>query len=214
MLQQDVTLAILGHFAPTPLNAEALKDHIETALVPSGVTATTARYFSARIMEFYELSWPSVVPAEIHAWAALLADIIFRLPPYLVAIAARDEWPPTAGKVYLYEFQAKSPYPNWRPGYDRSHHAVTDIFLFDVAADLVPEQHRNRWDMAVSELQSAWIQFCWGKLPWTAASMDSAETVYGLQDDKTWQSWQDLSDLVGDRTIQRWEEMRGIADWE
>jgi hypothetical protein len=205
-----VTLAILGHFDPSPPTAVALRSHVEAALIPSGVTSMTSKYFSPDSLNLYDLSWPAIVPSEVHAWAALLADVIFRVPPYLIARC--DDT--AAGKVYVYEFQAKSPYPNWPPGYDRCHHAVTDVFLFDVASDLVPERHRNRWSMAVSELQSAWIQFCWGELPWEAATTDGGEAglVYVLQDNKTWQSRQGISEVVSNTIAARWRALMSAAD--
>ncbi|KPI43767.1 Lipase 3 [Cyphellophora attinorum] len=185
--EDDVTLAILGHFAPSPPTAVTLGNHVEAALIPSGVTSMTSKYFSPEML-----------------------NVIFRVPPYL--IAGYDDT--AAGKVYVYEFQAKSPYPNWPPGYDRSHHAVTDVFLFDVASDLVPEQHRNRWSTAVSELRSAWIKFCWGELPWEAATTDGGEAklAYVLKDNKTWQSRPIMGDFINDKIAARWEALLRVAD--
>lgn len=96
----------------------------------------------------------------MYKWAELLADVAFRVPP--LHIAAHHP-----ANVLLYEIRCKNPYEKWAWSFGRANHAVNDVFLFDVASDLVPEELQGPHAGNVAQIRAAWLDFCYGKLPWS-----------------------------------------------
>ena len=214
-----MTKAILGGFDPTPPKNPVLSQQIHKSLVPSGLTSKTDDYFPSDLLSLYSLAYPADDASSIHEWAVYLADIIFRVPPYLIAEVLSTQHPSessatsTTGKIYLYDFKAKSPYPKWRPGYQKAHHAVTDIFLFNVAPDMVPDEHSMVWRLAVEQLQNAWIKFCWGALHWDAIGRDNVRIpVYVLEDGYVWERKIGIDSVTDPEGAKRWKALLTISE--
>jgi hypothetical protein len=143
------------------------------------------------------------------AWADLLADIAFRIPP--LHIAAHHP-----ANVLVYDLKCKNPYPAWTWAFGRANHAVNDVFLFDVAPDLVPEELRDAHDGNVRQIRAAWLDFCYGKLPWKSFKCNEGrlgqihvfEHGHGGRDGET------LEDAMGDKVAGRWRAVLKANGWE
>lgn len=87
-------------------NYSTVKQAICGLLQASGITSRTEDFFSKAILDLYGLAdSEQALSMTSQSFAELYADIVFRIPPYLVGLDHR------ASKVFLYEFQAKNPYP-------------------------------------------------------------------------------------------------------
>ncbi|USP77950.1 hypothetical protein yc1106_05224 [Curvularia clavata] len=112
------------------------------------------------VTEAYNISSALEHPSSaMYRWANLLADMAFRIPP--LHIAAHHP-----ANVLLYEIRCKNPYEKWAWSFGRANHAVNDVFLFDVAPDLISEQLQSAHAGNVAQIRAAWLDFCYGKLPW------------------------------------------------
>ncbi|OJJ06436.1 hypothetical protein ASPVEDRAFT_32735 [Aspergillus versicolor CBS 583.65] len=135
-------------------------------------------------------------------WAALAADVMFRLPPMYLA----SRYPNT--KMFIYEIAARNPFPNWKPSYGKANHGINDILLFNVAEDLVPAEHLSDWQGSVEQIQSAWLDFCYGLDPWahfkTTENGDPGP-FYKFRNGKDGQLCHSLEELLGQETAKRFK---------
>ncbi|KAJ9641079.1 hypothetical protein H2199_005747 [Coniosporium tulheliwenetii] len=98
------------------------------------------------------------------SWAQLVTDCAFRIAAVYSAVAHCRNSP--ASTVLLYDFQATNPYEKSPHFHGKANHGINDLYLFNVAEDLVPERYLQDWRGTVAQVQSVWIDFCHGKLPW------------------------------------------------
>lgn len=137
--------------------------------------------------------------SAMYEWADIMADIAFRIPG--LHIAAHHP-----ANVLVYEIQCKNPYPLWSWSFGRANHAVNDLFLFDVAPDLVPEDLQEAHAGNVAQIRAAWLDFCYGKLPWQPCSRDSDSLgpVHVFEHGYKGRDSEALEQALGDRIAQIW----------
>ena len=163
-----------------------------------------------RIIDAFGLGGQNNATGPSHAfkaWANLLADMIFRVPPMYLAQAAAsataDRVSDSGGKIFLYSIHATNPFPDWPTAYRRANHAINETFLFDVAPDKVPIEHRDEYRGTVAELQRTWIGFCYGKSPWSRA-LNGAGPIYVFRNGIKSGECATIRAAEGDATERRW----------
>jgi hypothetical protein len=144
----------------------------------------------------------------MHAWADMLADIAFRIPP--LHIAAHHP-----ANVLVYDLKCKNPYPAWSWAFGRANHAVNDVFLFDVAPDLVPEELRAAHDGNVRQIRAAWLDFCYGKLPWTPCTSrgDGLGPIHVFEHGDKGRDGESLEEAMGEKSAQQWRAVLKANGW-
>lgn len=155
------------------------------------------------VTDLYKLTSSLENPSSaMLAWADLLADIAFRIPGLHIA----GHHP---ADVLLYEIRCKNPYPSWTWSFGRANHAVNDLFLFDVAPDLVPQELQKEHAGNVAQIRAAWLDFCHGKLPWTPckADGDALGPIHVFEHGEKGRDGQTLEDAMGEMTAQQWREI-------
>jgi hypothetical protein len=147
----------------TPLPDTALLKEVEHVLKSNFVlrSADEFPFSNPTVLKAYGIEHATENPSvAFESWAQLVADLDFRLPPlYLALVGSRS-------KVLVYECQATNPYPKASFFYGRANHGINDLLLFNIGADMVPQEHKTAWEGAVNQLQEAWLEFCNGSLPW------------------------------------------------
>lgn len=142
----------------------------------------------------------------LSSWAPLVSDITFRIPPLHLARS------PHTNKTLIFDFQATNPFPKAGKSYGKANHAVNDLFLFDVARDLVPEQHYNDWIGAVNQLRKVWLDFCYGIQHWKpmkkkdAGDEDDLGPIYAFVNGGDGASGP-TREVVGEVEAQRWTDV-------
>ncbi|KAH7070003.1 Alpha/Beta hydrolase protein, partial [Paraphoma chrysanthemicola] len=137
--------------------------------------------------------------STMHAWADLLADVAFRIPPLHIA----SHHP---AKVLLYEIRCKNPYRAWTWAFGRANHAVNDVFLFDVAPDLVEPELRQEHDGNVRQIREAWLGFCYGELPWKPfrAGEEGFGPMHVFEHGGLGRDGETLEEAMGESVANRW----------
>lgn len=208
-VQQDITLAMLGVLDPDNVSDQAMRDTMMSMLKPIGLTSKTNDLFSAVVLEAYGIQNTIETPSKDRdTWAEFVADMIFRIPPYLIGLK-------TQGKTFLYEFQSTNPYPGWKLGYGKANHAISDLFLFNPAGDLVEKKHQGEYSGAVQQLQRDWISFCYGQLDWEpfkANDMDKLGPVYTFANHGAGGKFDTLEAAIGKNIVDRWRTVLGVAE--
>ncbi|KAF2444599.1 alpha/beta-hydrolase [Karstenula rhodostoma CBS 690.94] len=135
--------------------------------------------------------------SAISGWADLMADIVFRITGFYIAAHH-------PANVLVYEIRGKNPYP---PSLGQANHAVNDVFLFDVAPDLVPEDLQKAHAGNVAQIRAAWLDFCYGKLPWGSChgGDDGLLSMHIFEHGETGRDAQTLEDAVGETLAQKWK---------
>jgi len=145
-------------------------------------------------------------------WANLLADLAFRIPP--LHIAQQRTGP---GRVLAYDLRASNPYPGWTWSYGRANHAVNDLFVFDVAPDRVPSELSTRHDATVAQVRAAWLDFCYGVMPWSPLRRGDAAAlgpVFVFQDGPEGREAETLEGAVGPELAGKWRAVLRGNGWE
>lgn len=152
------------------------------------------------VTEAYNISSALEHPSSaMYKWADLLADMAFRIPP--LHIAAHHP-----ANVLLYEIRCKNPYEKWAWSFGRANHAVNDVFLFDVAPDLMSEQSQSSHAGNVAQVRAAWLDFCYGKLPWTPYRQQdtSLGPIHIFEHGEKGRDAESLEDAVGKTMAAQW----------
>ncbi|KAK5044916.1 hypothetical protein LTR84_010288 [Exophiala bonariae] len=206
--EQDLTLAMLGALDPNNLSDQAMRDTMTSMLKPIGLTSETNDLFSADVLKAYGIQNTIETPSkDRETWAEFVADMIFRIPPYLIGLK-------TQGKTFLYEFQSTNPYPGWKLGYGKANHAISDLFLFNPAGDLVEKKHQGEYSGAVQQLQRDWISFCYGQLDWEpfkAGDVDKLGPVYTFANHGAGGKFDTLEAAIGKDIVDRWTTVLKVA---
>ncbi|PYH48645.1 uncharacterized protein BP01DRAFT_406185 [Aspergillus saccharolyticus JOP 1030-1] len=98
-------------------------------------------------------------------FCAIMADILFRIPGLNIALDYYHD-SQKENKIYVDDFRATCPFPGWPITYGKSVHAVTDLFFFDPAGDLVPVIHREDYLEAVRDTRRVVLSFMRGEVLW------------------------------------------------
>lgn len=98
------------------------------------------------------------------SWAQLVTDCAFGIAAVYSAVAHSRRCP--TSNVLLYDFQATNPFEKSPHFHGKANHGINDLYLFNVAEDLVPKRYLEDWRGAVAQVQSVWIDICHQKLPW------------------------------------------------
>lgn len=208
-MQQDLTLAMLGALDPGNSSDKAMRDTIMDMLRPIGLTSKTEELFSTEVLTAYGIQDTVETPTkDRETWAEFVADLIFRIPPFLIGLKAQS-------KTYLYEFESTNPYSNWKLGYRKANHAISDLFLFNPAGDLVAEDHQEEYSGAVYQLQRDWISFCYGQLDWEpfkAGDVEKLGPVYTFANHGVGGKAETLEAVVGKVVLTRWRAALTAAE--
>ncbi|KAH7019665.1 Alpha/Beta hydrolase protein [Ilyonectria destructans] len=209
--EQDLTLSMMGALDPAhPLSDKALRDLMRDFLTTAGLTTNVADLFGHSILDAYHLNDTLETPSRnLVGWAELVADMVFRIPPYLIGLKN------PGANVYLYDFQATNPFPGWEIGYGKSNHAISDLFLFNAAEDLVAEKHRAEYVGAVHQLQKDWLEFCYGELNWEpfqAGDEKRLGPVYALANHGNSNKYDSLEAALGETVANKWKTVLKAAE--
>jgi hypothetical protein len=173
------------------------------------------------IISAYDLDRPSSAAPDTHRepsllkkpslafnkWTDLLGDLNFRIPPLYFALNAADPQSQPAGDIFIYSIQATNPFPLWPNSYRRANHAINEIFLFNVAEDMVPSDHADEYRGAVADMQAAWIQFCHGIKPWKSfkgGAKTKMGPVYVFQNGGLSREYETIREAEGAQTVEKW----------
>ncbi|XP_014553792.1 hypothetical protein COCVIDRAFT_40218 [Bipolaris victoriae FI3] len=152
------------------------------------------------VTEAYDLTPYLKHPSSgMYKWAELLADVAFRVPP--LHIAAHHP-----ANVLLYEIRCKNPYEKWAWSFGRANHAVNDVFLFDVASDLVSKELQGPHAGNVAQIRAAWLDFCYGKLPWSPYRHQDSRLgpVHVFEHGENGRDAESLEEAVGETMAAQW----------
>jgi len=200
---------MLGAMDPANSSDKAMRHTAMSMLKPIGLTSKTEELFSTEVLKAYGIQDTVETPTkDREAWAEFVADLIFRIPPFLIGLKGQS-------KTYLYEFESTNPYPNWKLGYRKANHAISDLFLFNPAGDLVAEEHQKEYTGAVQQLQRDWISFCHGKLDWEpfeAGNVEKLGPVYTFANYGTGGKAETLEAVVGKEVLARWRAALTVAE--
>ncbi|KAM0227136.1 hypothetical protein ACHAP5_012241 [Fusarium lateritium] len=109
--------------------------------------------------------------------------------------------------MLLYEIQATNPYKNCPLGYKKANHGINDLMLFNPAQDQVLLEDPENWVSAVGQIQAAWLDFCYGKMPRApfegSDDLNSPGDIYVFPDSRDGRLCQALDDVEGTRTAAR-----------
>jgi hypothetical protein len=155
------------------------------------------------------LSAYSLSPPTLPSHAQLTADLAFRLPPLYLALHS-----PPPSQTLVYEIQATSPFPHAPvSSYGKAHHGINDLFLFDVASDMVPLKHWRAWEGAVKQIQAVWLDFCSGRLPWEPVrrGLGGRGPIYVFGECGAGVQKETLGEAVGSRDEKRWLALLGVC---
>ncbi|KAF4495267.1 triacylglycerol lipase V precursor [Fusarium agapanthi] len=176
--ERDLTLMLLSDLSkplPPPPRPEveilpiAQEVLAGSAMIPQ-LNSDDSPFCVPEVAHAYNLSREKSCLDSFEDLAGLMADVAFRTPPlYSAAVIKKHQIAHGhASHVLLYEIQVTNPYKNWSLGYKRANHGINDIFLFNPAEDQVPAEHLENWVSTVGQIRAAWLDFCYGNMPWTA----------------------------------------------
>ncbi|ORX98297.1 Alpha/Beta hydrolase protein [Clohesyomyces aquaticus] len=202
--EADLTRMILMDDMTTKKPASDAKMHAKiTELISSNgmiLSPSTFPTVYPSVISAYNITTAIATPSsQMFEWADFMADLAFRIPP--LHIAAHHP-----ANVLVYEIRCKNPYPLWSWSFGRANHAVNDLFLFDPAPDLVPEELRRDHDGNVRQIRAAWLDFCYGKLPWKQVRKEGETLgpVHIFENGAMGRDPETLEEAMGEETAGRW----------
>ncbi|KAF5681419.1 triacylglycerol lipase V [Fusarium denticulatum] len=219
--ERDLTLMLLSDLSkplPPPPRPEveilpiAQEVLAGSAMIPQ-LNSDDSPFCVPEIAQAYNLSREKTCLDSFEDLAGLMADMAFRTPPlYSAAVIKKHQIAHGhASHVLLYEIQATNPYKNWSLGYKRANHGINDIFLFNPAEDQVPEEHLENWASTVGQIRAAWLDFCYGKMPWAPfewkEDVDSLVGIYVFPDGGKGRLCKTLDEVDGSATATRWRAL-------
>ncbi|RKK10007.1 hypothetical protein BFJ68_g8812 [Fusarium oxysporum] len=222
--ERDLTLMLLSDLSkplPPPPRPEAeILPIAQEVLAGSAMTpqlnSGDSPFCVPEVAQAYNLSREKSCLDSFEDLAGLMADVAFRTPPmYSAAVIKKHQiahdHAANAAHVLLYEIQATNPYKNWPLGYKRANHGINDIFLFNPAEDQVPVKHLENWVSTVGQIQAAWLDFCYGKMPWAPfqwlEDIDSLGGIYVFPDGGEGRLCKTLDEVDGTATATRWRAL-------
>ncbi|KIW21644.1 hypothetical protein PV08_02224 [Exophiala spinifera] len=210
--EQDLTLSILRPppiLSPTDAD-KFMRTTIISILSTLGLTTYPDTLLSQKVLELYSIAESESSPTkQFAAWAQFVAELVFRIPPYHVALNH------TGSKTYVYEFQATSPFPGWDLGFGKAGHAVNELLQFNAGGDLVEQKHQAALSGAVQELQDVVVNFCQGQLRWEPFDTYNKERlgpVYTLTNYGRGRKYGSIGDVVGLDVLGRWKAILEVSE--
>ncbi|KIL92441.1 hypothetical protein FAVG1_04852 [Fusarium avenaceum] len=223
--ERDLTLLLLSDLSkplPHPPQPEAQILPVAqevlagSAMIPQ-LNSSDSPFSVPTIAQAYDLSREKSCMDSFEDLAGLMADVAFRTPPlYSAAVINKHQNSRgDAAPVLLYEIQATNPYKNWPLGYKKANHGINDLMLFNPAQDQVLPEDLENWVSAVGQIQAAWLDFCYGKMPWApfeaSDDLNSLGGIYVFPDGGDGRLCQVLDDVDGTRTAARWRAIFNTA---
>ncbi|KAG4261328.1 hypothetical protein FPRO03_11879 [Fusarium proliferatum] len=219
--ERDLTLMLLSDLSkslPPPPRPEAeILPIAQEVLAGSAMTpqlnSDDSPFCVPEIAKAYNLSRGKSCVDSFEDLAGLMADVTFRTPPiYSAAVIKKHQITHgNASHVLLYEIQATNPFKNWSLGYKKANHGINDIFLFNPAEDQVPAEHLKIWVSTVGQIRAAWLDFCYGKMPWAPFQwpddVESLGGIYVFPDGGEGRLCKTLDEVDGTATATRWRAL-------
>ncbi|RKL27242.1 hypothetical protein BFJ72_g13269 [Fusarium proliferatum] len=219
--ERDLTLMLLSDLSkplPPPPRPEAeILPIAQEVLAGSAMTpqlnSDDSPFCVPEIAKAYNLSRGKSCVDSFEDLAGLMADVAFRTPPiYSAAVIKKHQITHgNASHVLLYEIQATNPFMNWSLGYKKANHGINDIFLFNPAEDQVPAEHLEIWVSTVGQIRAAWLDFCYGKMPWAPFQwpddVESLGGIYVFPDGGEGRLCKTLDEVDGTATATRWRAL-------
>lgn len=148
-----------------PRSDAEILDQAKELFSDSPVVSDPITYPSSNsdVVSRYRLGKSIDLPSKAaNQWAQLLTDLLFWVPTLRIATNTAN----TNGQnILLYTFDAVNPFPA-AASYGVANHGVNDLYLFNVAQDHVPGDRLEAWSQGVTAVQTAWVNFCYGGIPW------------------------------------------------
>ncbi|KAK7181170.1 para-nitrobenzyl esterase [Paraphaeosphaeria sporulosa] len=202
--EADLTQLLLMEdmISKKPASDAKMREKIHDLTSSNGMIVAPEKFPDAypTITDLYDITSSLEHPSSaMHRWADILADIAFRIPG--LHIAAHHP-----ADVLVYEIQCKNPYPLWNWSFGRANHAVNDLFLFDVAPDLVSGDLQDAHAGNVAQIRAAWLDFCYGKLPWEPYRMggDELGPMHVFDHGTKGRDGQTLEQAIGETLARKW----------
>ncbi|KAF5568073.1 triacylglycerol lipase V precursor [Fusarium phyllophilum] len=219
--ERDLTLMLLSDLSkplppPPRLEAEILpiaQEVLAGSTMTPQLNSDDSPFSVPEVAQAYNLSREKSCSDSYEDLAGLMADVAFRTPPiYSAAVIKKHQMVHgNSSPVFLYEIQATNPYRNRSLDYKRANHGINDIFLFNPAQDQVPAEHLENWVSTVGQIRAAWLDFCYGKMPWTpfewSGDADSLGGIYVFPDDGEGKLCKTLDEVDGTGTATRWRTL-------
>ncbi|KAF5631098.1 triacylglycerol lipase V precursor [Fusarium tjaetaba] len=219
--ERDLTLMLLSDLSkplPHPPLPEAqilpiAREVLAGSAMTPQLNSDDSPFCVSEVAQAYNLTREKSCLDSFEDLAGLMADVAFRTPPiYSAAVIKKHQIAHGhSSHVLLYEIQATNPYKNWSPGYKRANHGINDIFLFNPAEDQVPAEHLENWVSTVGQIRAAWLDFCYGKMPWApfewSENIDSLGGIYVFPDGGEGRLCKTLDEVDGTATATRWRAL-------
>ncbi|KAF5712487.1 triacylglycerol lipase V precursor [Fusarium mundagurra] len=219
--ERDLTLMLLSDISkplPHPPLPEAqilpvAREVLAGSAMTPQLNSDDSPFCVSEVAQAYNLTREKSCLNSFEDLAGLMADVAFRTPPiYSAAVIKKHQIAHGhASHVLLYEIQATNPYKNWSLGYKRANHGINDIFLFNPAEDQVPAEHLENWMSTVGQVRAAWLDFCYGKVPWIpfewSEDVESLGGIYVFPDGGEGRLCKTLDEVDGAATATRWREL-------
>lgn len=191
-----------------------------SAMVPAALLPDFP--FSApAVAEAYGLDRDQAPSNAFANWADLMADVTFRTPPLHIAAVMKDRHDrlgiEDAPPILVYEIRAANPFRDSPATYWRANHGANDVMLFNPAEDQVSPEHLDYWRGVVSQVQGAWLDFCYGGMPWEpyggakGPEADGFGPVFVFQDGPRGKLCRYLAEIDGFQTAVRWRALLEAA---
>ncbi|PNP79285.1 hypothetical protein FNYG_07361 [Fusarium nygamai] len=219
--ERDLTLMLLSDLSkplPHPPLPEAqilpiAREVLAGSAMTPQLNADDSPFCVSEVAQAYNLSRGKSCLDSFEDLAGLMADVAFRTPPiYSAGVIKKHQIAHGHdSQVLLYDIQATNPYKNWSLGYKRANHGINDIFLFNPAEDQVPEEHLENWVATVGQIRAAWLDFCYGKMPWAPfewrEDIGSLGGIYVFPDGGEGKLCKTLDEVDGAATATRWRAL-------
>ncbi|KAL2062347.1 hypothetical protein VTL71DRAFT_6613 [Oculimacula yallundae] len=162
------------------------------------------------LFDQYELQDKIARPSDyIDEFGHLLGNSLFDVTALYVSLSRQRTSP--AGRVWFYMYDLANKYPG-NSSYGKAHHGVNDLFVFNVARDMIPTKDRASWDAGVVQTQRSWILFVNGEDPWSPlranVSIDQVPSfgpVFLFADHGTSRELGTLKEAIGTKQTQQYD---------
>ncbi|PVH87101.1 alpha/beta-hydrolase [Cadophora sp. DSE1049] len=170
----------------------------------------------SNVFKAYDLQEAMVCPSKhIEGISSLLGNILFDFPTLYLPIATYKSG--NSSRVWLYRYSITNTYPASH-SYRKAHHGVNDLFVFNPAPEMIPEEDRASWDAGVLQTQRSWIEFANGENPWTPvrreSSVNSVSTlgpIFHFADHGKSREFDTLQECVAEDLVKRYNSLLQIS---
>lgn len=132
----------------------------------------TFPYQNLGVLKAYGLEHTVKIPSkDIKAWGHFLGNLIFDVPSLYLALDRQKKG--RTGRIWLFRYGMVNTYVG-NHSYGKAHHGVNDLFLFNVAPEMIPKADQESWNAGVLQTQRSWIEFVNGEDPWAPVRPESS----------------------------------------